>query len=75
MGYITRMYRKSFLIRYDKDEAIPYYSASDFAGLISDTGSFNNSSGVPIRYFTYNYAGYASDRLILFCPGMFMPSA
>ena len=70
MGIITGLYRKNFLKRYDKDEVIPYYSSDDFAGLECERGSFRNSSGVLIRYFTYNYAGYNKDKLILFCAGM-----
>lgn len=70
MGIIVNTYKKNFLQRYDKDEAIPYYSASDFAGLVCEEGSFDNSAGVKICYFTYRYGGYDESKLILFCPGM-----
>ena len=70
MGLITDLYKKNFLLRFDKDEAIPYYSADDFPGLVCERGSFRNTAGVTIRYFTYYYEGYDPDRLILFCPGI-----
>ena len=70
MGLIANIYRKNFLQRYDRDEAVPYYRAGDFPGLMCGEGSFDNSSGVTIRYFTYRYEKYDPDRLILFCPGM-----
>ncbi len=70
MGIITNIYKKSFLIRYDKDEAIPYFDHSDFPDIVFEPGSFNNSDNVQIRYFIYYYPGYKPDKLILFCPGM-----
>ncbi len=70
MGYIVNSYKKNFLKRFDKDEAIPYYSSSDFPNLECREGSFQNSDGVKVCYFTYNYSGYDESKLILFCPGM-----
>ena len=70
MGPITRMYRDNFLQRYDKDEAVPYACAADFPGLVCDRGSFLNSAGIQICYFTYCYEKYDWNRLILFCPGI-----
>ncbi len=70
MGLITNMYQKNFLQRYDKDEAVPYYSAADFPGLLCEQRSFSNSAGVRIEYFTYFYEGYKPGKLVLFCPGM-----
>ena len=70
MGLITNIYQKNFLQRFDKDGAIPYYSAEDFAGLTCEEGSFLNSANVQIRYFTYHYDEHVPDKLILFCPGM-----
>ena len=70
MGLIIDIYKKNFLQRFDKDAAIPYYSAADFPGLSGDEGSFTNAAGVQIRYFTYWYDRSDPDRLILFCPGM-----
>ena len=60
MGIIVNTYKKNFLQRYDKDEAIPYYSASDFAGLVCEEGSFDNSAGAKIAYFTafFSVAGF-----------------
>ena len=49
MGFITNTYQKSFLQRYDKDEAIPYYCAGDFPGLNCERGNFENSAGVRIE--------------------------
>ncbi|MBO4216855.1 MAG: alpha/beta hydrolase [Clostridia bacterium] len=70
MGVIVNMYKKEFLKRFDKDDAIPYYSAADFPGLVCDEGSFENSAAVLIRYYTYFYGGYDKSRTVLFCPGI-----
>ncbi len=70
MGAIINLYKKNFLQRYDKDGVIPYYCAADFPGLVCEEGSFRNSAGTEIRYFTYCYEGYRADRLILFCHGL-----
>ena len=70
MGLITNMYKKNFLHRYDKDEAIPYFSASDFPGLGCEENVFENSVHVPIRFFKYYYSDYDRTTLVLFCPGM-----
>ena len=70
MGLITDQYQKNFLQRFDKDEAIPYFSAADFPGLICTEGGFQNSAKVLVRYFIYHYSDYDPTRLILFCPGI-----
>ena len=70
MGKITDMYQNNFLQRFDKDEAIPYYSAADFPGLVCTEDAFQNTAGVLLHYFFYQYPGYDPTRLILFCPGM-----
>lgn len=70
MGLIVNIYQKSYLQRFDKDPAIPYYCAADFAGLVCEPNSFQNSAGLQIRYFTYFYNGYDKNKLILFCPGI-----
>lgn len=79
MGIVVSIYKKKFLQRYDPEEGIPYYSGADFPGLECGGGSFRNSAGAEIRYFTYQYgnagnAGNGRDGspapLILFCPGM-----
>lgn len=70
MGLITNIYKRNFLIRYDKDEAIPYFDHTDFPGLVCEPGAVNNTGNVQIRYFIYYYPGYKTDKLILFCPGM-----
>ena len=70
MGIVSGIYKKMFLTRYDKDEAIPYYSAGDFPGLKCLEDTFVNSEGVSISYFNYHYDGFDERRLILFCPGM-----
>ena len=70
MCIIIALYKKNFLLRYDKDEAIPYASCADYNGLICDQGSFCNSDDVNIEYFYYYYDGYYQDKLLLFCPGL-----
>ena len=63
MGRITDLYQKNFLLRFDKDGAIPYYSGDDFPGLVCERGSFRNTAGVTIRSFTYAYEGYDPNKL------------
>lgn len=70
MGLIVNIYRKNFIQRFDKDEAIPYYSADDFAGLNCEERTFNNSLGIEIHYFFYSYNNYKEDKIIIFCPGI-----
>ena len=70
MGFVVDTYKKNFLIRFDKDEAVPYYCAEDFPKLSCEQNSFKNSDGVNIEYFTYHYAEYDKTKLVLFCPGM-----
>ena len=70
MGIIVNLYKKNFLQRYDKDGAIPYYCAADFPKLSCEEGAFRNSADTEIRYFTYDYEGYRTDKLILFCHGL-----
>lgn len=70
MGSITRMYEQNFLQRYDKDDAIPYYSVTDFPDLTCDPSSFRNTMGVTIAYFLYHYDSFDPNKLILLCPGI-----
>ena len=51
MSKITEQYENIFLQRFDKDVAIPYYSASDFEGLICEENSFQNKDNITIQYF------------------------
>lgn len=70
MSLIIDTYQKNFLLRFNKDEAIPYYCASDFPGLACEQASFRNSADVLIQYFIYHYETFDRTRLILFCPGL-----
>ena len=70
MGLITKVYRDNFLQRYDKDEAVPYACTADFSGLVCERGTFPNSAGIQICYYTYYYEKYNRNRLVLFCPGI-----
>ena len=70
MGAITKMYKDNFIQRFDKDDGIPYYSASDFPGLKCEEKTFNNTLGIEIHYFFYYYANYKSDKIVVFCPGI-----
>ena len=70
MGKIINMYKDNFLLRYDKDGAIPYYSAEDFPGLVCTRGAFQNSANETINFFYYNYPDYDQSKLILFCHGI-----
>ena len=70
MGIIVNKYKQNFFRRYDKDPAIPYYSAADFPGLVCERGTFKNSAGDEICYFKYYYENHDKDKLILFCHGL-----
>ena len=70
MGIIVNLYKKNFLIRYDKDPAIPYFSVDDFINLQHEEGSFVNSKGIKICYFVYYYKNFSKQGNILFCHGL-----
>ena len=70
MDIIVDLYQKNFLQRFDRDDAIPYYSAFDFPGLLSEKGTFQNSAGVPVCYYFFHYERFDPEKLILFCPGI-----
>ena len=70
MGFIVKLYRKNFIQRFDKDGAIPYYSADDFVGLSCEEKTFQNSLGIEIHYFFYSYANAKTDKIVLLCPGI-----
>ena len=70
MGLISYFYKKSFLIRYDKDPAIPYYCVEDFPGMMVERNTFTNSKGETIHYFFYYYKNQKPNIVALFCPGM-----
>ena len=70
MGIISYFYKKSFLIRYDKDPAIPYFSVEDFLGMQIEKNIFTNSKGEEIHYFFYYYKDPKPNIVALFCPGM-----
>ena len=70
MSFIVKIYKKNFLQRFDKDPAIPYYSAEDFPGLYCEGNSFINSLNTKINYFVYFYKNHRNDKVILFCPGI-----
>ncbi len=70
MGMIVNLYKKNFLQRFDKDEAIPYYSAADFPRLSCECASFRIIYHIPVCYYFYSYEGYDRSRTILFCPGI-----
>ena len=70
MGIISKKYSEGFLVRYDKDPAIPYYEPDGLPGISCEPGTFQNSDGVEISYFFYSAEGERREELILFCPGM-----
>lgn len=70
MSYFINLYKKLFLVRYDFDEAIPYYQASDFKGLKEKEETFINSSNAEIHYFTYFYSPVKHHKVVIFLPGM-----
>lgn len=70
MAIIAHLYKKKFVYRYDKEVGIPYYSHTDFKGLIEEEYSFVNSKNITIKFFYYYYPNYHKDKIILFCPGI-----
>lgn len=70
MGFIIKQYEKNFMRRYDEDEGIPFPAYTEFPGLCREEGSFRNSEGAEIWYYTYYYEGYRKEKLILFCHGL-----
>lgn len=67
---VSYFLKKFFLHRYDKDEAIPYYSVDDFKDMQFEEHVFNNSDNEQIHYFFYWYKGYKPNIVALFLPGM-----
>lgn len=70
MSVVLNTYKKNFLKRFDKDDAIPYLSYKDFPNLTCEENSFINSVGVELKYFVYHYDQYQKDKVILFCHGI-----
>ena len=70
MGLILEAYKNNLLKRFDKDEAIPYYSHNDFGGLCYEENSFLNSINISISYFYYYRDGFIKDKLVIFLPGI-----
>ena len=69
MGISVNLYKKNFLIRFDKDPAIPYLSYKDYDGLNYKENHFTNSIGVRIYYFEYSYK-VIKKKTVVFCPGI-----
>ena len=70
MNYLFKIYQKSLLVRYDKDDAIPYYNVKDFPKLKCRNLSFINSRGKKIHYYFYKEEKSLANPLILFLPGI-----
>ena len=70
MSIVSRVYRKRFVGRFDKEVGVPYFSYTDFKGLKQESFSFVNSKRIEIHYFYYYYDNYKKDKIILFCHGM-----
>ena len=70
MSVVINIYKKNFLKRFDKDEAIPYLSYKDFPGLHFEENSFINSINLKIKYFIYSYDQFDKEKVIFFCHGI-----
>ena len=70
MGIILNAYKKNLLGRFDKDEAVPYYSYKDFPGLQYEEKSFLNSINVRVSYFYYYREGFIENKIVIFLPGI-----
>ena len=69
MGFVSFIYGKLFIHRYDDNGYIKYFSAADFPGLQAQPISFR-SGGNELRGFFYGYPGARTDTLIVFCHGI-----
>ena len=70
MGYISYVYKKKFVCRYDQEVGVPYHVYTDFPGLKQEAYTFINSSKVEIHYFYYYYDNYRDDKIVLFIHGL-----
>lgn len=70
MSVVLNIYKKNFLRRFDKDDAIPYLSHEDFKDLSCEKHSFTISDNLEIKYFIYNYPKYRDDKIVIFCHGI-----
>ena len=70
MGFVSYLYKKHFVCRYDKEVGVPYYNASNFIGLNEESFSFTNSKGIELKCFYYYYDNYKEDKIVLFLHGL-----
>ena len=69
MGFVSFIYHKLFIHRYDDNGYIKYFTAADFAGLEAKPVEFT-SGGNTLRGFFYGYPGARADELVIFCHGI-----
>lgn len=70
MKNLIKTYKSTFLVRFDKDPGIPYFSVEDFPNLHLEHSNFSNHLNVTINYFIYYYDNPRTDKVILLCPGI-----
>lgn len=71
-GIVEKVYKYAVFSRHDADEAVYYFTASDFPGLKEDKYHFKNQLGDKLSGAFYYYDGYNPDRLVIFDHGMGM---
>lgn len=63
-------YKKNFIIRYDYESYLKYFSSKDFDGLKAEKISFKSIHGDILKGNIYYYDGYDKDKLIVFVHGI-----
>lgn len=63
-------YKKNFIIRYDYEPYLKYFSSKDFDGLKAEKISFKSIHGDILKGNIYYYDGYDKDKLIVFVHGI-----
>ena len=63
-------YKKNYIIRYDYEPYLKYFSRKDFHGLNAEKISFKSSHNDTLRGNIYYYDGYDKNKLIVFVHGI-----
>ena len=70
MGKVLDSYKNIFIKRFNKDKAIPYYSARNFKGLNCKEFTFKNNLDNTLYYFEYSYDNFNKEKVVFFLPGI-----
>ncbi len=67
---LENIYKDTLYVRYDADDSIFYFSASDFEGLNETPFDFKTERGHTLRGWFYCYDGADADRIVVFDAGL-----